>query len=330
MKKSFWIIVSSIYGVAIAALTGANLYNTFLATSVVSVSETSDAFNFDDSSSSSSSSGTSSTSSGSTSSSTSSTTSTGETTVALKTLTYTGTNGTLTYHIVDINLKKLSNLRTHLATSSSGYPGVNVVATTGSQISAVESSSNVDVLSAINGDYCYYSSRDGYVIRNGTTYRSTKRDDYSEFDDFAIFKDGSILSYSEGDYTCSTIESMNGGCYQNFCFGPSLVKNGTVAVTTSTEVDTSSSAGNPRTAIGFINSLHYVFFVSEGRTTSYPKGFTLYQVASVLSKYGCSYAYNLDGGGSSTLYYEGSLVNLPCNNGGKERSVSDIVYVVNA
>jgi len=333
MKKSFWIIVSSIYGVAIAAITGANLYNTFLATSIVSVSETSDAFDFDSSSTSTSSasaSGSASTSSSGTSSSSSSTSPASETTVSLKTLTYTGTNGTLTYHLVDINLKKLSNLRTHLATSSSGYPGVNVVATTGSQISAVESSSNVDVLSAINGDYCYYSSRDGYVIRNGTTYRSTKRDDYSEFDDFAIFKDGSTLSYSEGDYTCSAIESMNGGCYQNFCFGPSLVKNGAVAVTTTTEVDTSSSAGNPRTAIGVINSLHYVFFVSEGRTTTYPKGFTLYQVASVLSKYGCSYAYNLDGGGSSTLYYEGSLVNLPCNTGGKERSVSDIVYVVNA
>ena len=44
---------------------------------------------------------------------------------------------------------------------------------------------------------------------------------------------------------------------------------------------------------------------------------------------GCETAYNLDGGGSSTLYYDGSVVNNPTTNGDKitERSVSDIVYL---
>jgi exopolysaccharide biosynthesis protein len=324
MKKTFWVWLGVVYGLAMAGLTGANLYSTFLAQSAVSVTESSDAFNFGDSSASGSSGGS---TDGSTSSTTASTTST---TVSLSTLTYSGTNGTLTYHLVDIKLKKLSDLRTKLAVNSSGSSGTNITQTTGAMVSAAQSAYSTSVLSAINGDFCYYSSRDGYVVRNGTTYRSTRRDDYSEFDDFAIFKDGSILSYSEGDYSASTIASMNGGCYQNWCFGPSLVKSGAIAVTTSTEVDTSSSSGNPRTAIGVLDSLHYVFFVSEGRTTKYPSGFSLYQVASVLKKYGCSYAYNLDGGGSSTLYCNGSLVNLPCNSGNKERSVSDIVYVVNA
>ena len=40
-------------------------------------------------------------------------------------------------------------------------------------------------------------------------------------------------------------------------------------------------------------------------------------------------AYNLDGGGSSTMYFNGEVVNNPTTSGRsiKERSVSDIVYI---
>ena len=44
---------------------------------------------------------------------------------------------------------------------------------------------------------------------------------------------------------------------------------------------------------------------------------------------GAQTAYNLDGGGSSTMYFNGNLINNPTTNGRsiKERSVSDIVYI---
>lgn len=43
---------------------------------------------------------------------------------------------------------------------------------------------------------------------------------------------------------------------------------------------------------------------------------------------GVTAAYNLDGGGSSTMYYLGEVINNPTTNGNiKERSVSDIVYI---
>lgn len=44
---------------------------------------------------------------------------------------------------------------------------------------------------------------------------------------------------------------------------------------------------------------------------------------------GVTTAYNLDGGGSSTLYFNGQVVNQPTTNGKKiqERSVSDIVCI---
>lgn len=333
MRKSKWVIMGISYAVVLTCLTIGNLCSTFLVQSGVAASESSNAFDFDSTDSeASSSSGSGSGSSASEDSSTASSSSSSSAktfSMSLSTKTYGASTGTVTYHVIDLQLDKLSHLRTHLATNSSGQAGTNIKATVANQIADVESGGST-VEAAINGDYCFYSGRDGYVIRNGTTYRSSRRDDYATYDDFAIFKDGSILSYSEGDYSASTIASMNGGCYQSFCFGPTLVKEGSVNISKSTEVDQSAQV-NPRTALGFIDSLHYVFFASEGRTKSYSHGFTLYEVATIMKGLGCQYAYNLDGGGSTTMYYDGTRINTPCNSssgGYSERAVSDMIYAV--
>ena len=87
-------------------------------------------------------------------------------------------------------------------------------------------------------------------------------------------------------------------------------------------------ASNPRTAIGIYDDLHYVFVVSDGRTDE-SEGLSLYQLAEFMQSLGVTTAYNLDGGGSSTMYFNGEIVNNPTTNGKsiKERKVSDIVYV---
>jgi len=47
-----------------------------------------------------------------------------------------------------------------------------------------------------------------------------------------------------------------------------------------------------------------------------------------MKSYGVKTAYNLDGGGSSTLYFNGQVMNKPTTNGTiSERAVSDIVYI---
>ena len=84
---------------------------------------------------------------------------------------------------------------------------------------------------------------------------------------------------------------------------------------------------NPRTAIGEISPLHYVFVVSDGRTSE-SAGLSLYELATVMKDLGCEVAYNLDGGGSSTMYFNGQVINNPTNGTSSgERSVSDIVYI---
>ena len=87
-------------------------------------------------------------------------------------------------------------------------------------------------------------------------------------------------------------------------------------------------ASNPRTAIGMVEPGHYFFVVSDGRTNE-SEGLSLYQLADIMKTLGCTVAYNLDGGGSSTMYFNGEIINYPTTSGRsmKERGVSDIVYI---
>ena len=110
-------------------------------------------------------------------------------------------------------------------------------------------------------------------------------------------------------------------------FGPALIENGTISVTEEDEVG-KAMASNPRTAIGIIDDLHYVFVVSDGRTEE-SEGLSLLELAEFMDSIGVETAYNLDGGGSSTMYFNGAVVNNPTTSGRsvKERSVSDIVCI---
>ncbi len=120
---------------------------------------------------------------------------------------------------------------------------------------------------------------------------------------------------------------MSKGAYNVLSFGPTLIKNNQISVTKDQEVER-AQARNPRTAIGITSNNHYVFVVSDGRT-NYSTGLSLYELAEFMKKYGCNIAYNLDGGGSSTMYFNGKVVNSPTTFGRKssERRVSDIIYV---
>ena len=53
------------------------------------------------------------------------------------------------------------------------------------------------------------------------------------------------------------------------------------------------------------------------------------ELAEFMDRLGVETAYNLDGGGSSTMYFNGEIINNPTTSGRsiQERSVSDIVYI---
>lgn len=217
-----------------------------------------------------------------------------------------------TIYVADITLSSPDYLKTALAKSSYGK---NVTEKTS------EIASDANAILAINGDY-YGARESGYVIRNGILYRSKAA---SNQEDLVIYSDGSFEIISEDNITAE--ELLNAGAVQVFSFGPALITNGVISVSEDDEVG-KAKASNPRTAIGIIDNLHYVFVVSDGRTSE-SAGLSLSELAEFMSTLNVKTAYNLDGGGSSTMYFNGSVVNNPTTNGKsiKERSVSDIVFI---
>ena len=181
--------------------------------------------------------------------------------------------------------------------------------------------SNNNAILAINGDY-YGVQESGYVLRNGVIYRNKRK---SNQNDLVIYEDGSFEIINENDISLEELKEK--GAYQVLSFGPSLIENEIININESTEVG-KSMASNPRTAIGIIDENHYVFVVSDGRTSE-SEGLSLYELATFMKEYGVKTLYNLDGGGSSTMYFNGEVINKPTTNGRKitERSVSDIVYI---
>ena len=217
-------------------------------------------------------------------------------------------------YIADVTVSSSEYLKTAFAQNTYGN---NVTAKTS------ETAANNNAILAVNGDY-YGANTTGYVIRNGVVYRDTVREDSSN-GDLAIYKDGSFKVIYEDQVSADQL--VKEGVVNLLAFGPSLVENGEIVVDTNSEVGQSMSS-NPRTAIGIIDENHYIIIVSDGRTSE-SEGLSLYQMAEIMKSYGVKTAYNLDGGGSSTLYFNGQVINKPTTNGNtiSERSVSDIVYI---
>ena len=228
-------------------------------------------------------------------------------------LTETKVNHTQVY-VADVIVSSSEYLKTAFAQNSFG---TNVTAKT-----SVTAADN-DAILAVNGDY-YGANSSGYVIRNGVVYRDTVRKN-SNNGDLAIYKDGSFKIIYEDQISAEQL--VKDGVINLLAFGPALVENGEIAVGKNQEVG-QAMASNPRTAIGIIDENHYIIVVSDGRTSE-SEGLSLYQLAEVMKFYGAKTAYNLDGGGSSTLYFNGQVINKPTTGGNKisERAVSDIVYI---
>lgn len=221
-------------------------------------------------------------------------------------------------YVADIQVSSAEYLKTAFA---NGTFGRNIKATT----STIASSNNA--IFAINGDYYGFRTA-GFVLRNGVLYRDTAQTSVSD-EGLVIDSQGnfSIINESQSDaqQLADAGTGAGTGAWQILSFGPSLIDNGQITVSASSEVG-QSMASNPRTAIGQVSALHYIVVVSDGRTSD-NVGLSLYELAQVMQDQGCTVAYNLDGGGSSTMWFNGQVVNNPTDgksNG--ERQVSDIVY----
>ena len=220
-----------------------------------------------------------------------------------------------TVYIADVQLSDASLLKTGLAGDSFGRNLAEVTSSIAKRN---------DAIFAINGDYYGFREK-GYVMRGGYLYRQTSNTRYPYGEDLVIWEDGSFEIVNEASATAQ--ELADRGAQEIFSFGPALVNQGEVQVFAGEEVERAQIT-NLRTAIGILEPLHYLMVVSDGRTRE-SRGLSLYQLAELMQSEGCETAYNLDGGGSSTIWFNDKVLNKPTTYGDviAERTISDILYV---
>lgn len=222
----------------------------------------------------------------------------------------------MVYFVADITVKDGTQVLSAFAKNSYGTNITQKV----SEMAAVH-----NAVFAINGDYYGFRS-DGIIIRNGVIYRNSP-----VREGLAFYKDGTMKVYNEKDTTADQL--LAEGVWNTLSFGPALLSNGNiVSDIDSVEVDTnfgnhSIQGSQPRTGVGIISQNHFVFVVADGRSKNYSAGVTMTGFAQIFQNLGCTTAYNIDGGGSSEMWFNGSVVNYPCNGNGSERATSDILYI---
>ena len=108
---------------------------------------------------------------------------------------------------------------------------------------------------------------------------------------------------------------------------PQLIKHGKIDITWQEEKASKSfvETRHPRTAVAKLKDGKFLMITVDGRSES-SGGIGLYDLAALLLELGATDAMNLDGGGSTTMYLDGKIVNKPSDKEG-ERKVSDAIIV---
>jgi exopolysaccharide biosynthesis protein len=208
----------------------------------------------------------------------------------------------VTYFVADVYVKSIDAFKTAFAKDSYGR---------GLHEMPLKVATDNNAVFAVSGDY-YGAREQGVVVRNGILYRDVMGDDVC-----ILGKDGKLSVYQKSSF--SPLDMLDDTVWQAWAFGPALVQDGAACDTSSSRI----KVKNPRSAIGYYSPGHYCFIVVDGRQNGYSTGMTLDELANTFVSLGCVTAYNLDGGATAMMVFDGEVVNQPTNGG---RSSSDIIY----
>lgn len=209
----------------------------------------------------------------------------------------------VSYWVAHIRTRNASQLKSALSYGT--YGGTRQ--TTSSAVS-----SNGGIIGVNGSAFDYGSGKPsplGMCIKNGKIYG----DYMTSYSVMAVKKDGTVYTPAQGLMGKDLIKA---GVKDTYNFGPVLIKNGNAQPAWA-----ETSKYYPRTAVGMVKPNDYVLLVTN--TGSY-NGLNHWDMVNIFQSYGCKYAYNLDGGGSSTLYYNGKVMNNLI--GGTQRPCGDFLY----
>ncbi|MEA4832631.1 MAG: phosphodiester glycosidase family protein [Oscillospiraceae bacterium] len=207
------------------------------------------------------------------------------------------------YYVADIYIRNIDNFKTAFAGGKYGKSITEPILDTVSRVGAIV---------AVNGDY--YGIRDsGVCIKNGILYRS------SLFADVCVlYYDGTVKTYNRSEFSIN--QAIDDGAYQAWSFGPMLLKDGQPV----SKFSWSIQSPNPRCAFGYYEPGHYCFVVIDGRQPGYSDGMSFQDMSQMFYEMGCAAAYNMDGGQSAHMTFDGKVVNRPASGG---RNINDIIYI---
>lgn len=223
--------------------------------------------------------------------------------------------GRLEYQIADIYCRDVTCLQANYVLNDNDSKRTAVYAR------------EIDALVAVNGDnFTDGDTREGLIIRNGSLIRNLEK--YTA-DLCVIYYDGTMRCYDYRNDVFTTEEILNNYPYQAYYFGPKLLNEDGTAKTT---FNSTLGKENPRTAIGYYEPGHYALLSIlgtrdmidiNGRHLGAGKspGMTFKELSALCEKMGYAMAYNLDGGGSSSMYYNETIF------GHNDRSHADVLGV---
>lgn len=209
----------------------------------------------------------------------------------------------VSYWAAKIHISSPSQLRSALSYGT--YGGTRQ--TTSSAVS-----SNGGIIGVNGSAFSYQTGKPsplGMCIKNGKIYGNYM----TSYSVMAVKKDGTIYTPAQG---LMGKDLLADGVKDTYNFGPVLIKDGKVQPAWS-----ETAKYYPRTAIGMISPCNYVLLVTN--TGSYT-GLNHWDMVNIFLSYGCTYAYNLDGGGSATLYYNGNVMNSLISD--YQRPCADFLY----
>lgn len=212
----------------------------------------------------------------------------------------------ITYYVADVYIASLDNFKTYTAHGQMNYFDTQP---------ATEMAAEANAIFAISGDFLTYQ-KSGFLMRNGEIYVSDRN-----YSICVLYPDGTMETHDRGTYQIQDILDRNP--LQVWSFGPVLLDaNGQPR--SSYDISDAVSYPNPRSAIGYYEPGHYCLVIVDGRQDGHSAGMRIPQLAQVFADLGCTCAYNLDGGGTAVMLFNGEIYSRQSNGG---RDLGDILLI---
>ncbi|MBQ6146539.1 MAG: phosphodiester glycosidase family protein [Clostridia bacterium] len=224
------------------------------------------------------------------------------------------TNHTFVYYMADVYFQNMEDFRSGAAKSWKQLWDNAML---------VDCAKKNNAIFAVSGDFTL-TRKTGLVIRNGELLQS-KHDEKRDVG--VIYKDGHMETYLAQQTPVEEILN-DPDVWQILGFGPELLdENGQPK--TSFNDPNGVVRANIRNAVGYFEPGHYCFvYVQPYKTRKDGTCLDMESLSKLMYELGCVRAYNLDGGGTAGMYFNGKLVS---DKGmGQTRKIHDFYYIPKA